>query len=272
MWDDAAQELLWVDILARRVNWYRPADGSTRTLATATPVGAVAQRRRGGLVLALEDGVWLTDADAGSARRIAAIEADRPETRANDGKCDPSGRFWVGTMGYGAEPGAGSLYRVDPDGVVTRAVRDVTISNGLAWHPGSGMMYYIDSTAGGIDAFTWDAATGELGARRRAVEIERTAGVPDGMTIDREGCLWVALYGGWSVHRYTPEGRLDRRIEFPVSQVTSCTFGGEDMRDLYVTSARNALSQQQLEREPLAGGLFRVRLEIGGFAAHLFAG
>jgi sugar lactone lactonase YvrE len=174
-------------------------------------------------------------------------------------------------MAYDQSPAAGALYRLDLDGRVALVVDDVTISNGLAWGLDGRTMYYIDTPTRRIDAFTFELSTGEVHDRRTVVRIPSDAGLPDGMTIDAEGGLWVALWGGAAVHRYV-DGRLDRVIELPVSQPTSCAFGGSDLTDLYVTSAREGLSEGDLRDQPLAGALFRVRPGVRGKSPSIFTG
>src|SRR5215218_119334 len=214
--DSSAASLLWVDLLAGRLH-RTTSDGRDAVDAGDQPVCAVVPRSAGGLALALGDGVWLEDAD-GVRRRVYALEQPGhpgPDVRMNDGKCDPSGRFWAGSMAVDGRPGMGALYRLDPDGRTTQVLRDVTVSNGLAWTARGTTMYYIDSGFQRVDAFDADPATGAVRRRRPAVDIPHTAGVPDGMTIDDHGALWVALWGGAAVHRYTPDGHLDTILELP---------------------------------------------------------
>jgi sugar lactone lactonase YvrE len=223
----------------------------------------------GGFVAALQDGFWAVG--DGPAERIAAVPEARPGLRFNDGKCDPAGRFWAGTMAYDQAEGAGALYRLDPDGLARMVIDEVTISNGLAWSLDGRTMYYIDTPTQRVDAFPCDPVTGAVGDRRSEIHIPPEAGAPDGMTIDAEGGLWIALWGGSAVHRYL-DGRLEQVIELPVSQPTSCCFGGESMDELYVTSARQGLSAGRLRAETLAGALFRIRPGVRGLAPAVFAG
>jgi sugar lactone lactonase YvrE len=271
-WDAASATLLWVDIEGGRLHRHDPASGATSSRQLARPVSAVVARRDGGLALAMENGVWVTATDLGAARRLAPIEADDPSTRLNDASCDRRGRLWAGTMARDARPGAGSLYRVDPDGSVARTLTGVTISNGIDWSPDDRSMYYVDSATRRVDVLDYDLATGSATGRRPLIELPEDAGLPDGLTVDAEGCLWVALWDGWAVRRYTPAGVLDRVVGLPVSRPTSCAFGGPDLRELYVTSARSGLSTAEQARQPLAGGLFVVRPGIGGLPATPFAG
>jgi sugar lactone lactonase YvrE len=201
------------------------------------------------------------------------VEADAPTTRFNDGKCDAAGRFWAGTMALDVAPGAGALYRLDPDYRVTRALSGVTLSNGLDWTTDNRSMYYIDSPTRGVDAFEFDLEQGVLGARRRLISIPREAGTPDGMTLDTDGGIWVALHGSGSVGRYHPDGRLERVIRVPSARlVTSCAFGGPDMGDLYITSMSDGLSAEAMAEQPRAGALFRCRPGVRGRLPHRFGG
>jgi sugar lactone lactonase YvrE len=272
VWDERLRRLVWVDIQRGRVHLYDPEAGRCRHLRAGQPVGAAAPSAHGGLVLALAGGFARLDVETGALAMIAEVEADRPENRMNDGACDAVGRFWAGTMALDTRPGAGSLYRLDPDGRVTRVLTDVTISNGLDWSLDGRTMYYVDSPTRRIDRFDYDPATGEIGNRRPFVSIPEEAGLPDGLTVDAEGGVWVALWGGAALHRYGPDGRLDRVVPLPVTQPTSCAFGGPDLADLYVTSARMELSPEQRRRQPQAGGLFRLRPGVAGRPAHAFEG
>ena len=271
-WDARTGTLLWIDILGRLVQRYAPSIGRTTTRQFDQQVGAVVSRATGGLALAMEDGLWVTDDDAGPARRIAPIEPDDPLTRLNDAKCDRRGRLWVGSMAHDARPLAGALYCVDPDGSVEQVFDDTTISNGIDWSPDDRLMYYIDSATRRLDVFDYDLETGRATGRRTLVEFPADAGLPDGMAADVKGCLWVAFHDGWAVRRYTPAGELDRVIELPVARVTSCAFAGSDLGDLYITTASAGLSEAQQSDQPLAGALFVARPGVTGFAATPFAG
>jgi sugar lactone lactonase YvrE len=272
LWDGRAQRLYWVDITAKRVHRFDPATGLDEAFDAGQPVGALGLREAGDLVLAVEKGFALLDPDAGEPRMLAAVEQDDPGTRMNDGACDAAGRFWAGTMAYDSRPGGGNLYRLDPDGTVARVIAACSISNGLDWSHDGRVLYYIDSPTQAIDAFDFEVRRGELGERHRVVEIPAEEGMPDGMTVDAEGFIWVALWGGGCVRRYHPDGRLDRLLRLPVSQVTSCTFGGPDLGDLYITTAAHQLPAERLRREPHAGGLFRHRPGVRGRPAHRFGG
>jgi sugar lactone lactonase YvrE len=273
VWDDASGTLIWVDILGQAVHRFDPASGRDRVADVGQPVGAAALRNDGrGLVLALRDGFALLDEASGQVELVAPIEADVPTNRMNDGKCDPLGRFWAGTMAFAETPGVGALYRLDPDLQAHRMLSGVTVSNGLDWTADRRQMYYIDSPTRGIDVFDFDLRLGTLGERRRFITIPPEAGVPDGLTLDADGAIWVALHRGASVARYTPDGDLDQIIRLPTSMVTSCTFGGPDLGDLYITSMTFGMSDEERRAQPLAGALFRCRPGVRGLPARRFAG
>src|SRR4051794_30097068 len=224
VWDDRTNTLVWVDIMNNTVHVFDPASGHDRAIDLGQPVGAAGLRERGGLVLALQDGFAALDADLGDLHWLAKVEDDIPGNRMNDGKCDAAGRFWAGTMAFTATPGVANLYRLDPDYRVTRVVTGVTLSNGLDWTDDNQHMYFIDSRTQRVDAFDFDLEQGTLSNRRTVVSVPPEAGLPDGMTVDADGGLWVAMHGAGAIHRYTPDGRLERTVRVPARQVTSCAF------------------------------------------------
>jgi sugar lactone lactonase YvrE len=272
VWDAEQQRLVWLDILPGLVHRFDPVTGGDEVFGVGKPVGSAGLRHGGGLVLAVEDGFALLDPGWQRLDQVAVIAHPGPRARFNEGKCDPAGRFLAGTMAYDLTPGAGSVYRLGPDLAVTRLLDGVTISNGLAWTADGATLYYIDSPAQGVDAFDYDTGTGRLGKRRRVLDIPAAAGLPDGMTIDTDGCLWIALYGGSAVHRYTADGRLDAVLSFPVSNVTCPVFGGPGLGTLYVTSARDGLNERQLAAQPHAGAVFAADVGARGLPAPRFAG
>lgn len=272
IWDGASGQLVWVDIMACRVHRFTPDAEADETTDVGQPVGAVAARTTPGLVLAMRDGFGVLDTDTGDVEMIADVEAHVKGNRMNDGKCDSAGRFWAGTMAFDQSPAAGALYRLERDHSVAKMIQDVSISNGLCWSADDRFMYYIDSPTQGVDVFDFDAASGGLSNRRRVIDIPKEAGLPDGMTIDEKDFLWIALYGGGAVRRYSPEGELDLTIELPAAQITSCTFGGNDFSDLYITSAAEELSEEALAVQPHAGALFVCRPGPAGLPANRYAG
>ena len=270
VWDAGRKCLCWVDIPGKRYHEFEPASGHDRVVDVDRYIGAIALRENGGMIAAVHDGVATFDRERGAFEMMVPIESDKPGNRMNDALCDPAGRFWAGTMGLMAEPDAGALYRVDADLSVTTMLSPVTISNGMGWSPDGATMYYIDSPKRCVDVFDFDVAAGTI-SHRDQIAIEGK-GIPDGMTVDSEGYLWVALYGGGCVRRYSPKGELDMTVEIPVSQVTSCGFGGDDLADLYITTASNRMTTEQLAAQPLAGSLFRCRPGPTGRLPNRFAG
>jgi len=269
VWDESAGVLYWVDIDRCEVHRFDPVTGEDRSVDVGEPVGSVGLRAGGGLVVARKSGFALLDSWESTIRPYAAVESGREETRMNDGACDSRGRFWAGTMHVAGAPGHGSLYRLDPDGLVTRLLPGVSISNGIAWSPDDGTMYYVDTSTGGIDAFDFDAATGTIGRRRRLVTVDPADGSPDGLVVDEAGCLWVGLWEGWVVRRYAVDGRLTGVIDVPVARVTKCAFGGPELGDLYITTAS---PEEPDPAQPHAGGVFRARTGVRGVRAGRFAG
>jgi sugar lactone lactonase YvrE len=259
VWDETGQRLIWVDIMAGRVHAFAPARGATQAWEVGEPAGAAALRERGGLILAVQSGFLALDDATGTAQPIATYPDASPDIRMNDGKCDPAGRFWAGTMAFDLRPGAGALYRLDGAPQADRIIPGVTVSNGLDWSPDGAAMYYIDSLTRRIDVFDYHVETGHIENRRTFVEIEEGAGFPDGMTVDAQGNVWVALWGGNAVRCYAPAGRLAGVVRVPASQASSCAFGGADLGDLYITSARTGLSAEALAGEETAGGVFVAR-------------
>jgi len=256
--------LRWVDMLAGDV-LSLAADGTVRRVDGGTVVAAVRPRRGGGAVLAVERGFALQDAD-GTVTALDPVWADEG-VRMNEGGCDPDGRFWCGSMAYDQSPGAASMYRLDPDGTVRRVFGGVTISNGLEWSPDGSLAYYDDTATHRVDVFDYDRDAGLTG--RRPFVVLGDDGNPDGLTVDAEGGVWVALFGGGAVHRYDAAGRLDAVVEVPTPQVTACTLGGPQLDQLFVTTSREGMGPDD---DPLAGSLFRVDAGVRGLPVRAFGG
>ncbi|GIH16168.1 SMP-30/gluconolactonase/LRE family protein [Rugosimonospora africana] len=271
-WDTRTGRLYFVDILAGRVHAVDPVGGARRTWELGVPVGAVAPRRAGGWIAAVERGFAAYDDDWRPAGPVVAAPAQRDGTRFNDGGCDPAGRFWAGTLAYDGTPGTGALYRLDAAGTVTEMLSGVTNSNGLAWSAPGIEMFYVDTGKATIDRMAFDPTDGTIADRRTLVAFPSQDGSPDGMAIDRDGFLWVALWGGGRVRRYSPGGVLDGELRLPVSQVTSVAFGGADFGDLFITTAAEGLAADQRARQPLAGSVFRYRPGVAGLPPATFAG
>jgi sugar lactone lactonase YvrE len=266
-WDAAARRLLWVDIEGEALHVFDPARDHDRTIRLGARVGAAAPTASGDVLVALADRLATVDLEDGTTRTVAEIPHG-PELRLNDGACDAAGRFWVGSMALDERPAAAALYRYAGDGALDLVLDAVTLSNGLGWSPDGATMYYVDSLTYRIDAFDFDLAAGELSGRRQWVAIEPGAGIPDGLAVDGEGGVWLALWGGAAVRRYSPDGALDRVLEVPTDNVTACCFGGEDGTSLYVTTASVGLAGEQ----PLAGDVFVAEVDVAGPPAQPFAG
>lgn len=262
-WDPALQRLLWVDILGSRIHSFAPSSGHIEEQATHQHVGAAKPRRDGGLVANLRDGIGLYDAHGDFTW---LHHQPVPGRRGNDAAIAPDGALWAGSMRYDEAPGGGSLVRVGPEGGTTVVVDHVTISNGIAWSPDHRLVYYVDTPTRRVDVFTY--ADGRVHNRRPWVEIEPGGGFPDGITVDADGAVWVALWDGGALRRYAPSGRLDYALPLPVQRPTACAFGGATFTDLYITSARTGLADPQ----PLAGSLLVIDNIGQGLPQPSFAG
>lgn len=270
-WDSERKLLYWLDIEEKRLYIYNPDTGTNTPHELGAKVGTVVPRQGDGLVVALEHSISEYDPESGTLTERLPFEVDAPGNRANDGKCDPMGRLWVGSMAPEDSPGGASLYRIGIDYSMTKVLSGVTISNGIVWTRDGSTMYYTDTPTREIWRFDYDAETGEIANRRVAVTIPEEMGFPDGMTIDEEDKLWVAQFAGWGVRRWDPEtGELLDYVELPVKNVTSCAFGEGDFGALYATTARILNSERELERQPLAGSLFRVDPGVRGVASNYF--
>jgi sugar lactone lactonase YvrE len=277
-YDDRSGRVGWVDILGRSVLWRALGTGETGAIPVEGHIGAAVPRERGGLVLCLPTGPVLLDPDGGEHRLAGFTEADAaagrprpvaaPAVRGNDAKADPYGRLWLGTMAYNETAGAGALYRLEPEGSTPLRVLDgVTVSNGLGWSPDGSLMYYVDSPTRRIDVFDYRGPTGAVAGRRPFAAIEAGAGFPDGLCVDAAGGVWVALWGGGALRRYTPDGSLDRVLEVGTAQVTSCAFAGPGYEDLIITTAGR-------HRPDPGAGLTYVHRpgDVVGAPVHRFAG
>ena len=260
VWDAAIGRLLWVDLLQGDLLLTAP-DGNTERRHVSEVLACVVPRSAGGHVVATERGFALLFSD-GQITPLPEVWSDE-SVRMNDGACDPQGRFFCGSMAYDAATGRGALYRLDPDRSVHTVHSGVTISNGLGWAPDGSRAYYIDSGTQRVDVCSAD-----LAQRRPFVEIPPSAGTPDGLTVDAEGGVWVALWGGSAVHRYSTTGELDEVLRLPVAQVSSCAFGGDDYETLFITTSAEGLS----DPEPGAGALYVATPGPRGIPTLAFAG
>ena len=253
-WDAATGALLRVDQLRGQVHRLDPVTGEQQTLQLESPLGFVVPSGDGSVTVGLGHAVERVDND-GSRYAIAGVEADLPDLRFNDGKCDQHGRLWFGSISSSREP-AGSLYRLTPGGQPDRIAAGITISNGMGWDDDRARFYYIDSWQQRVDVFDVDPTTGEVSGRRAFVDVPPETGLPDGMAIDAEGGVWVVMFYGGAVHRYDPDGRLSEVVKMPVSCPTSVAFGGPELRTLFITSSRHRITEQERAEQPLAGAVF----------------
>jgi sugar lactone lactonase YvrE len=265
VWSQRWGGLRWVDMLAGDI-LSLVADGTIDRRHVGRVAAALRPRRRGGAVIGVERGFVLEEAD-GTLTHLDELWSDA-NVRMNEGGCDPEGRFYCGSMAYDEQPGAGALYRLDPDGSVHVVLENVTISNGLEWSLDGSRTYYNDTPTQRIDVFDYEVDSG-LSGRRPFAEIPVEAGAPDGLTVDEEGGVWVALYGGGWVRRYTPDGMLEEVIEVPAKQVTACAFGGRDLDQLFITTSREDLKPGE---DPLAGSLFVAAVGVAGLPVREFVG
>jgi sugar lactone lactonase YvrE len=271
VWDDAGQCLWWVDIERYAVHRFHPAVAEDYSWTLPHRVGFVIPTQRGDLVIGTQRGLGRFDAHSGEFTPVADPESALPYNRFNDAKCDAAGRLWAGTMAVSEAPELGSLYCIDASWNVTRVVERVSISNGLAWSLDGCTMYSIDSPTRRVDAFDFEMKSGALSNRRTVIQIADA--FPDGMCIDADGNLWIALWGGWGVTCFDPStGRQLAKVEIPVRDVTSCCFGGERHADLYITTASRDLDAAGREEQPFAGGIFHALPGVRGLGTQCFAG
>lgn len=270
-WHPLERKLYWVDIKGPAIHAFDPRTGGRQTWPMPEQLGCIAPRRDGGFVAGLKSGFAFVDLERGTIERIGNPEPDRPDNRFNDGKCDGAGRFWAGTMDDTLQQASGWLYCLDANRRWQRRDGPYVCTNGPAFSPDSATLYHTDTVGRTIYAF--DLAVDGTPSRKRVfVRFTKADGFPDGMTVDTAGFIWVAHWGGGRVTRFRPDGAVERTIDLPVAQVTSCAFGGDDLRTLFVTTASTGLSDEARGAQPLAGGLFALETEIVGLACGTFSG
>ena len=274
VWSPVEDLLVWVDITGQAVHRFDHSSGRPVSVQRYDDtVGNAAPRAGGGLALGLGASVALTDS-AGAVEATIRLPGEPDTHRANDGAVSPDGRLFQGTMSN-TEPGApvASLHRIDGDGTARRVLEGVSISNGMGWSPDGATMYYIDTLTFRVDCFDYDPDTGKIEGRRPLVTFDGSTGAPDGMCVDSEGCLWVAMFGGYQVQRFSPDGERLEAVATPgAPQTTCCCFGGPDLDTLYITTARNPIAGISTEGEPNSGALFAADVDATGQPTNLFAG
>lgn len=269
VWHVEEQALYWVDILNKRLQRFDPTTSRYDDWLLPSEIGSFAFCKSGEVLAALKTGFAFFDLATNSIEYTVDPEEDKPLNRFNDGKCDRQGRFWAGSIGDGNEASA-AFYRLDAPSSYTTIRNNVIVSNGLAWSPDNSTMYYTDSGTQTIYAFDFDAVSGILSNERIFAKVED--GFPDGLTIDTEGCIWSAVWDGWRVDNYAPDGTLLNQISMPVQRPTSCMFGGKDLNELFITSASVDLSEEELAKQPEAGHVFSIETESRGIPEPVFLG
>ena len=261
LWDVDRQLIHWLDIEKGQIHSFNPVTARFTSINVHQRIGCIAFREgTTEFIAGLENGFATIHPETGTVSLITDPEAHLPGNRFNDGKCDPSGRFWAGTMSMTEQTGAGNLYTLGEHHTVSKKIAGVTISNGMAWSINHKTFYYIDTPTQAITAWDFDHIEGTISSKRTIIKIPETEGSPDGMTIDAEGMLWVAHWGGSQLSRWDPgTGKKLLSVPLPVSRVTSCTFGGSNLDDLYITTAKTGMDKHEEISQPHAGKLFIVR-------------
>jgi len=272
VWSTTEQCLYWVDSRAPAVYRLQTETGVVTRRDMPHVIGSICLRKGGGLVIATQDGLHFLDFEAGALTQIVDPESGLPENRFNDGRCDRKGRFWAGTMNDVRRDPTGSLYRLDPDLSVHAIRDDIIVPNSICWSPDDTVMYFADTYRDRLMRYCFDAEAGTINDPVLIADTTAVTGRPDGSTVDAEGFLWNAMFGGGRLVRYAPDGRIDREVHLPVSQPSSCVFGGPELDTLYITSATQRLTPEDLAAQPLAGGLFAFKPGVRGLPEPEFAG
>lgn len=271
-WDYKEKKIIWVDIEKKRLHIYNPLKKENRIIRMPSKIGTIVpSEEEGKVVVALEDGIYIVNIKTEEITLLSDIEAMVKENRFNDGKCDPNGNLWVGSMHLKQTKPNGKLYKVDSRGETTPMLENVTISNGIVWTKKGDVMYYIDTPTGNIRAFDFDLNTSTISNERIAVTVNVKDGFPDGMTIDENDMLWVGMWNGNAVAQYNPKtGKLISKIKVPAHNVTSCAFGGDNLDKLYITTASVDMTKEERERYPLAGSVFVAIPGVKGVKSSYF--
>ena len=272
VWDDRKDELLWVDVHQHHLH-FLATNGSRETHSFNQMISFALPCLDDSYIIGLQEGIFRYHRNTKDLAEIHNPEVHLPSNRFNDGKCDPFGNVWAGTMSLDLQANQGSLYKMDQNLHITKQFGPVSISNGLAWNQELKRMYYVDSPSRTIYSWEYDESTESLDAPLNTFQTPKEMGFPDGMTIDQEGMLWIAHWDGGCVGRWHPElGQLITKVDIPAPRVTSCTFGAKEMTTLYVTTARVELSQEQLSQFPLSGSVFAIDTNTKGSSVSLFKG
>lgn len=260
VWDFENKRIMWLDIFKSELHQFYPGLQQHTAVELNKIPGCITLNSQGHLLAAVHDGFAFVDPDSGKLEMLAEVEGDNPDNRFNDGKCDSSGRFWAGTMSMSGKPEAGNVYALETNGEVSLKIEGVSCSNGMAWSKDNSKFYYIDTPTKQVVSYDFDLGSGNIANKQVVINFSSKDGMPDGMTIDSDGMLWIALWDGGKVVRVNPDtGLILESVSLPVSRITSCIFGGDKLQDLYITSAKTGLTEAELALQPMAGGLFVVR-------------
>lgn len=271
-WDETTQTLYWVDIKSHQLHSFVPSTGTTKTLQLTEEIGCFAVRERGGFVAGLRSGLVFIDSMAGGLTPIGDPEADYPQNRFNDGRCDSQGRFWAGTLNETKKDYNGTLYKLDTDGTITAMTGGYLTSNGLAFSTDDTTLYFADTPRHVVYAFDYDSAAGTIANQRPLIGFPAGGGRPDGAAVDADGYYWSAQYNGGCVHRISPAGDIVETLTVPAKHCTMVAFGGPDLTTLYITTARDNLSAEEITQHPYSGGIFAVQLNVAGTIEPKFKG
>ncbi|WP_028600863.1 SMP-30/gluconolactonase/LRE family protein [Ottowia thiooxydans] len=266
LWSPLHKLLFWIDVRKPALYAYKPGPGAVRTYSLPELVGSFCETSQGRILLALKSGLYFLDLTSGQLQSWFDPEPSLPNNRLNDGKCDRQGRFWVGSMNDGDRIPTGTLYSVTTDGKARGHFSGITVPNSLAWSPDGKKMYFADTPTKRIVVYDFDVEDGVLHNARTFLDMVGHIGRPDGATVDAQGCLWSAEIHAGRVARYTPDGRLDKAVQLPVTSVTSCAFGGDRLDTLFITTATQGMSDQARQEQPLAGALFAVNVGVQGIS------
>ncbi|WP_323788738.1 SMP-30/gluconolactonase/LRE family protein [Psychroserpens sp.] len=271
-WNHKTNELYWIDVLDQKLHIYNPETYTNRSLETPSSIGTVVPSEdKNEAIIALQDGIYIMDTRNSYTELLSDVERDMPGNRFNDGKCDPSGRFWVGSMAFSQEQYEANLYMVNAKGEALLKKDSVTISNGIVWSKDQRTMYYIDTPTSEIKAYDYDDAKGDISNERVIVKINDSLGFPDGMAIDEHDNLWVGMWNGNAVLQFDSKtGEILSKVEVPAHNVTSCAFGGDNLDVLYITTANIDMTEDEQKRFPLAGSIFKVKTEVKGVKSSFF--
>ncbi len=272
IWNYSSNELYWIDIEGKKLHIYNPTEKQNRTIEMPCRIGTVVpSEEKNKAVVALEDGIYIVDTKTSEIKLLSDVESEINENRFNDGKCDPNGNLWVGSLHLAQTKPNANLYKIDASGKSEKMLDSITISNGIVWTKDSKTMYYIDTPKGTIRAFDFDPNTSSISNERVAVTVSKEDGFPDGMAIDENDMLWVGLWNGNAVAQYNPTtGKLIKKIKVPAHNVTACAFGGKDLNELYITTASVDMDEEEKKQYPLAGSIFKIKLNEKGVKSKFF--